>query len=134
MPKMKRKEKNKNKSYKKYFKDKLKNITKENIKAYFLLFLKTTKEVLLDNKYVVIYFIGAVLNGIILRWISINKPFAIRPIMADLVISLLFVSIYFFIRKKYRFMPYVVSFLPANFNQICPFELDNLRAWCIKHF
>ena len=85
-------------------KEKTKNkLTKENVKAKVLDFFKTTKEIIQDNKLVTIYFIGAVINGIIIRWITIHKPLSIRPMMADLVVSLLFVSLYFLISKKHRF-------------------------------
>ncbi len=38
----------------------------------------------------------------ILRGFTIGNPFSIRPILADLVVSLLFASFYFFVKKKYR--------------------------------
>ena len=100
---MKKKEKGKKKNKKFNFKDFKKQLTKENIKEYITGFLKTTKEIVTDNKLVTIYFVGAVINGILVRFFSINKPFSIRPLIADLVISLLFVSVYFLIQKRHRF-------------------------------
>lgn len=65
--------------------------------------IKTTKYIILDNKLVFIYILGAVINGMILRGFTIGSPFNLRPILADLVVSLIFASFYFFIKKKYRF-------------------------------
>lgn len=66
--------------------------------------VKTTKYIILDNKLVFIYILGAVINGMILRGFTIGSPFNLRPVLADLVISLIFASFYFFIKKKYRFV------------------------------
>lgn len=40
----------------------------------------------------------------ILRGFTIGSPFNLRPILADLVISLIFASFYFLFKKKYRFI------------------------------
>ena len=64
--------------------------------------VKTTKYIVLDNKIVFIYILGAVINGIILRGFTIGSPFNLRPILADLVVSLIFASFYFLVKKKYR--------------------------------
>lgn len=64
--------------------------------------VKTTKYIVLDNKIVFIYILGAVINGMILRGFTIGSPFNLRPILADLVVSLIFASFYFLVKKKYR--------------------------------
>lgn len=64
--------------------------------------VKTTKNIILDNKIVFIYVIGAVINGIMLRGFTIGHSFNIRPMLADLVVSLIFASFYFLVKKKYR--------------------------------
>ena len=81
------------------------------------LFIKNTKSILSDNKLVVIYFIGATLNGLLVRTITIGKIFSLRPLLADFVISLLFVSLYFFIQKKYRF--YYLIFISIVSTIVC---------------
>ena len=95
----KKKEKKKNKNLKKSLKEKF---SLENIKAYAKHMVKTTKYIVLDNKIVFIYILGAVINGIILRGFTIGSPFNLRPILADLVVSLIFASFYFLVKKKYR--------------------------------
>ena len=75
-----------------------------NVKQFFIRLSKTSKIVLLDNKLVLLYIIGATLNGILLRAFTIGYPFRIRPILADLIITLIFVSFYFLIKKRYRFI------------------------------
>lgn len=78
-------------------------INKEKIKEIFKSIVKTTKYIILDNKLVFLYVVGAVINGMILRGFTIGSPFNPRPMLADLVISLIFASFYFFFKKKYRF-------------------------------
>ena len=65
--------------------------------------LKDTKHILADNKLFIFYVLGATLNGVLLRLFTI-KSFSVTPMFADLLISILFASIYFFIKKKYRFI------------------------------
>lgn len=95
----KKKEKKENKNLKKVLKEKF-NI--ENIKTYSKNMVKTTKYIILDNKLVFIYILGAVINGMILRGFTIGNPFNLRPVLADLVVSLIFASFYFLVKKKYR--------------------------------
>ena len=85
----KKKEKKKKKNLKKSLKEKF---SLENIKAYAKHMVKTTKYIVLDNKIVFIYILGAVINGMILRGFTIGSPFNLRPILADLVVSLFFAS------------------------------------------
>ena len=65
-------------------------------------FLKKTKVLILENIFLFCYICGALINGIILRGFTIGKVFSIAPLCADLIITLLFASLYFFINKKYR--------------------------------
>ena len=95
----KKKEKKENKNLKKVLKEKF-NI--EDIKTYSKNMVKTTKYIILDNKLVFIYILGAVINGMILRGFTIGNPFNLRPVLADLVVSLIFASFYFLVKKKYR--------------------------------
>ena len=78
-------------------------LTIENIKAFCLNVLTNTKYLFLDSKIVLLYLIGATVNGILVRSFTIGKPFAFRPILADLIVSLVFASLYFVIKKKHRF-------------------------------
>ncbi|MGN0993085.1 MAG: LTA synthase family protein [Bacilli bacterium] len=97
----KKKQNKKKENLKKYLTEKF---SIENIKAYSKNMVKTTKYIIFDNKLVFIYILGAVINGMILRGFTIGSPFNLRPVLADLVISLIFASFYFFIKKKYRFV------------------------------
>ena len=99
--KKKKKEKKPKKKLNQVLKDKF---SLKNIKEFFVNIVKTTKYIVLDNKLVFIYIMGAVINGIILRGFTIGSAFNLRPILADLVISLIFGSFYFLIKKKYRYI------------------------------
>ena len=96
---MKKTKNKKKKSLKKKLKEQL---TKENIRENTKKALISSKYIVCDNIIVFIYVFGAVINGMILRGFTIGNPFSIRPILADLVVSLLFASFYFFVKKKYR--------------------------------
>ncbi len=75
----------------------------EKIKDFLLSVCKNAKNILVDNKLILLYLIGAVINGILLRTFTIGKLLNFRPILADLIISLIFVSFYFLIKKEHRF-------------------------------
>lgn len=77
------------------FKAKLKKI-KTNLKNFII----KTKDVIKENTFVLCYIGGAVLNGIVLRGLTIGKAYSIAPFFADLFISLIFASFYFLIKKK----------------------------------
>ena len=49
------------------------------------------------------YIFGATFNGVLLRLFTI-KNFSLTPLLADLFISILFASIYFLVKKRYRFI------------------------------
>ena len=78
-------------------------ITFENIKIQIETVLKNTKSIIEDNKIVLLYIVGATINGVILRTFTIGKAYAFRPILGDLIVTLMFASIYFLIKKMYRF-------------------------------
>lgn len=80
----------------------LKN-TLEKIKEISIKLVKVSKNIVLDNKILFIYVLGAIINGILVRALTIGNGLSLRPILADLVITLLFASLYFLIKKKYRF-------------------------------
>lgn len=65
--------------------------------------LNEVKNILRDNKIFTLYIFGATINGILLRLFTI-KDFSFTPIYADFLVSILFASIYFFIKKKHRFL------------------------------
>lgn len=79
-----------------------------NIKSFWKNTVSNTKHIILDNKLVFFYVIGAVINGMILRGFTIGHLFNLRPILADLVVSLIFASFCFLIKKKYRFLYLIV--------------------------
>ena len=104
-----KKENLKNQKKKKNLLTKMKeNFTKEKIKSVTKSTINTTKNIVKDNKIVFFYVFGAILNGIILRAFTIGNIFSITPLLADLIISLIFASIYFFIKKKYRFIYLII--------------------------
>ena len=70
-----------------------KKITLNSIKEFFQELVKETKTIIGDNKIVLFYIIGATLNGIILRAFTIGKAYAYRPILGDIIITLIFVSL-----------------------------------------
>lgn len=80
-----------------------KKITINDIKEFFKVLCTTTKTILIDNKILILYIVGSILNGIILRAFTIGKAYSIRPILGDLIVTLVFISFYFLIKKKFRF-------------------------------
>ena len=106
LQKIKRKEK---KQEKKKISQKLKEkVNLSSIKDTVITTFKTTKNIVFDNKLVFIYVIGAIINGILLRGFTIGNALNLRPILADLVVSLIFASFYFLIKKKHRFAYLIV--------------------------
>lgn len=99
---MKKEKKEKNSKLKK--KNSKEKFNLEKIKLITKTTIKNTKIIIEDNKIVVFYIIGAVLNGILLRALTIGSFISITPLLADLIISLMFASVYFLIKKKYRFL------------------------------
>ena len=75
----------------------------QKVKSFLVEIIKVTKLILSDNKLVLLYIVGATINGMILRGLTIGYPFRIRPILADLIISIIFASFYFLVKKRYRF-------------------------------
>lgn len=65
-------------------------------------FLEKTKAFIKNNIFLCCYIAGAVINGIILRGFTIGKAYSLGPLFADLLITLLFASIYFLLNKKSR--------------------------------
>ena len=94
----------KEKKEKKKLKNKKEKLILEKIKLTTKVTIKNTKVIIEDNKIVLFYIIGAVLNGILLRGLTLGSFISITPLLADLIISLMFASIYFLIKKKYRFL------------------------------
>lgn len=95
----------KKKTKKKKSQKKLKNEKSfiKKTKEFFTAIYHNAKYILSDNQLLLLYLIGAVVNGILLRAFTIGKIFSLRPVLADLIISLIFVSLYFLVKKKYRF-------------------------------
>lgn len=85
-------------------------LIKEKVKTT----LKNTKFIIQDNKLLTLYIIGACVNGIILRAFTIGKLYNLRPVFGDLIITLLFVSLYFLLKKKYRFVYLVIISLISS--------------------
>ena len=86
----------------------------DHIKEFFVTLWNNSKIIFSDNKIVLFYLVGAIINGIILRAFTIGKAYSIRPLLADLIISLIFVSFYFLIKKKYRFAYLIVISLISS--------------------
>lgn len=77
---------------------------KEKIINFIKNISKDTKNIIKDNKLLFVYILGAVLNGIILRAFTIGNALSIRPVLADMIVTLIFSSLYFLVKKKYRFL------------------------------
>ena len=75
------------------------NSFKEKIKV----FLNKTKEILKDNPLFMWFIIGCLVNGCLLRFLTVKNYFAISPILSDLFVSILFGSFYFIFKEKNRF-------------------------------
>ena len=75
------------------------NSFKEKIKV----FLNKTKEILKENPLFMWFIIGSVINGCLLRFLTVKNYFAISPILSDLFVSILFGSFYFIFKEKNRF-------------------------------
>lgn len=73
---------------------------KQNVKLEKI--IELNKKTIEENKFVFLYVIGAVLNGILVRIVTI-KEFSFPPILADLFVSLVFAAIYTIIRKKRKY-------------------------------
>lgn len=71
----------------------------EKIKLY----LQKTKQILKENPLFTWFVIGSVINGTLLRFLTVKNYFAISPILSDLFISLLFGGLYFSFKEKNRF-------------------------------
>ena len=71
----------------------------EKIKLY----LQKTKQILKENPLFTWFVIGSVINGTLLRFLTVKNYFAISPILSDLFISLLFGGLYFCFKEKNRF-------------------------------
>ena len=71
-------------------KDKLKNIKKyffkliRRLKNYLNIFLKKLINYLKTNLMVEIFIIVNIINGILVRYFTVNNQFAIKPILGDL--------------------------------------------------
>ncbi len=76
------------------------NKIKQNVKLEKI--IELNKNTIEENKFVFLYVIGAVLNGILVRIVTI-KEFSFPPILADLFVSLVFAAIYTIIRKKRKY-------------------------------
>ncbi len=77
-------------------------------------FFSNTKIMIKNNKILFIYIIGNVLNGTILRFITVKNYFSISPILADLFVSCFFAGIYFLIKDKNKIKYLIIlSFLSS---------------------
>lgn len=70
------------------------------IKDKVIEYFKTTITVLKENKLLVVYIIGAILNGVLLRLFTIGFQLKISPILADTFIVLCFSCLYFLFKTR----------------------------------
>lgn len=78
------------------------------IKDIVMTFLKESLIFIKENKIVVAYIIGAIFNGFLLRAFTVGVFDMISPMIADLLVTLVFASFYFLIKEKNRFI-YLIS-------------------------
>ena len=88
-------------------KEKIKNKEKVNVfelvKDKFMAFLGSSKLVFSDNKLIIYFIIGNVINSWLLRTLTIGNWYSLAPLLADLVISIVVGSFALFVKKKYQF-------------------------------
>lgn len=77
-----------------------KNIDYNNIKKQVCVYLKT-------NILTITFLIGNIINGIILRYLTVKNYFNIKPILGDLVILLVIISFAYLIKPKNQFKYYI---------------------------
>lgn len=65
-------------------------------------FIILTKEIILREKLPILYIIGTTINGILLRILTLKEFFSFSALIADITVSLFFVSFYYLIKPKYR--------------------------------
>lgn len=85
-----------NKLKKKFRKIEIKKIKKE-VSVY----VKT-------NILTITFLVGNIINGIILRYLTVKNYFNIKPILGDLVVLLLIIAFCYLIRPKHQFKYYIV--------------------------
>jgi len=66
-------------------------------------FLNKTKEILKENPLFMWFIIGSIINGTLLRFLTVKNYFSISPILSDLFVTIIFSSFYFFVKEKNRF-------------------------------
>ena len=122
-------------------KDKLKNIKKyffkliRRLKNYLNIFLKKLINYLKTNLMVEIFIIVNIINGILVRYFTVNNQFAIKPILGDLTLLIAISAFcYFFKPKKqirYLFI-WSIIFVLRTFNYFKRFSnfVFFIRMWC----
>lgn len=77
-------------------------------------FLIESKKVIKDNKILLLFIVGSVFNGFLLRGCSVGQIYKISPLSVDLLITLLFASVYFLLKEKNRFKYlFIISILSS---------------------
>ena len=66
-------------------------------------FLHNSKKILQENPLFMWFIIGSVINGTLLRFLTVKNYFSISPILSDFFVSILFGSFYFLLKEKNRF-------------------------------
>ena len=61
------------------------------------------KEYASTNKLFIVFIVTSLLNGMFLRFFTVHNYFAIKPILADLAIILLFGSFVYLFKPRKRF-------------------------------
>ena len=75
-------------------------------------FLENSKKIVVNNKLFIFYVIGAVINGVLLRYMSLGEIFKLTPLLSDLLFSLIFASLYFFLNRKDWYLIFI-SFISS---------------------
>lgn len=66
-------------------------------------FLKRVKEYLKTNKLMVTFILSSLINGCLIRFLTVSNYFAIKPILADLVFLFVITAFGYFIKPKHQF-------------------------------
>ncbi len=79
------------------------------MKEIFNKIINITKDYIANNILIIVFVIGVVLNGFLLRYFTINIVNEIQPILGDLVFALIVGSIAYLFKPKHRFNYFLVA-------------------------
>ena len=70
--------------------------------------LKAIKRYISTNILMSTFIIGGILNACLVRFFTVNNYFAVKPILADIVVLLVITAFGYFIKPKHQFKYFIV--------------------------